>query len=58
MKILAYGTYKPKIITCKECGATLEYTPNDIKKHTNKFHSYHYVECPVCGNWCFVTVGE
>lgn len=54
MKILEYGHVHPKHLRCNGCGARLEYTPNDVKVHTNQFHTYYYVNCPVCSKWCFV----
>ena len=54
MKIISYGNIKPITIICAQCRAKLEYTPMDIKKHSNKFHTYEYVVCPVCGKWRFL----
>lgn len=54
MRIIEYGKIKPKVKRCTGCGVTFEYTPYDIKYHSNRFHEYYYVPCPVCGKWCFV----
>ena len=55
MKIIYYGKLQPKQLECKRCHTGLEYTPYDVKIHTNQFHKYFYVICPVCGKWCFVS---
>ena len=54
MTILKYGHITPKELKCRGCGAELSYTPSDVKYHTNRFHEYYYVVCPVCGKFCFV----
>lgn len=55
MKILSYGIINPKHLKCKGCYAHIEYTPVDVKSHSNKFNTYYYIPCPVCGKWCFVS---
>lgn len=40
---------------CKNCGCTLEYTPNDIKErietdYTGYKDTYCVIECPKCNN--------
>lgn len=42
-----------KEIVCKNCGVTLEYTPNDVKKRNGKDWSggpdgEEWVDCPNC----------
>lgn len=54
MRVIEYKHILPKQIICKVCGALFEYTPHDVKKHSNQFGDYYYVTCPVCGKWCFV----
>lgn len=44
-----------KRVTCRECGAILEYTPIETisAKHTDysgSTETWHYVECPRCSN--------
>ena len=39
---------------CRECGATLEYVPNDVQTHTYKDYGGgssvdKYIICPNCG---------
>lgn len=50
MKVLEYGHIKPEIIKCTGCGATLEYTKEDVIH--NKI--YDFIICPVCGKLIFV----
>lgn len=40
---------------CRNCGATLNYVPNDIKEdystdYTGGKDYYKYIQCPPCGN--------
>lgn len=42
-----------KQIVCKECGATLEYVPNDVKSYHGRDISggpdgYAWIDCPNC----------
>ena len=44
-----------KEVVCRNCGVTLEYVPNDIKKY--KSYDYtgdcdinYYIDCPSCNN--------
>lgn len=44
-----------KQVICRNCGATLEYTPNDIKEdystdYTGGRDYYRYIPCPPCGH--------
>lgn len=44
-----------KEVICCNCGATLEYTPVDIKEsystdYTGDRDYYKYIKCPPCGN--------
>ena len=44
-----------KELICRKCGATLEYTPNDIRKkivtdYTGGSDEYQYIDCPNCNN--------
>jgi DNA-directed RNA polymerase subunit RPC12/RpoP len=48
-----------KEVVCKNCGATLQYTPNDIKEgksydYTGSFDMVYSIKCPPCGNDVFV----
>lgn len=49
-----------KEVVCRNCGATLEYVPNDIQEYksydyTGDYDTYKYVKCPPCGNKVHVT---
>lgn len=40
---------------CRNCGATLNYVPNDVKEdystdYTGGKDYYKYIQCPPCGN--------
>lgn len=44
-----------KEVVCRNCGATLNYVPKDIKEriegdYTGGRDVYRYIECPPCGN--------
>jgi len=44
---------------CHNCGATLEYVPNDIQQRKSTDYSGHtdidrYIKCPPCGKEIFV----
>lgn len=44
-----------KEVVCKNCGATLQYTPNDIKEYksydyTGDYDLVYKIKCPPCGN--------
>ena len=49
MHVTKYGDIKPKKLECRSCGATLSYTPMDVKTKNLPRREYHYVVCPVCG---------
>ena len=39
---------------CRNCGATLNYVPSDIKKEVHKDYgggsdTYYHIKCPPCG---------
>ncbi len=43
-----------KAAVCRHCGVTLNYTPNDVKKHVHYSYdgssdSVKYINCPSCG---------
>lgn len=43
-----------KRISCKNCGARLEYMPCDVSSYTHRDYgggcdTYHYIGCPQCG---------
>ena len=48
MRILEYGTIKPETIKCSHCGATLEYTPKDVREKYLSSRFYRLLTCPVC----------
>ena len=38
---------------CRNCGSTLEYTPNDVKETTSTDYgggtdTYYHIDCPTC----------
>lgn len=40
---------------CRNCGATLQYVPRDVKEriegdYTGGRDVYHFIECPECNN--------
>lgn len=44
-----------KEVVCRNCGATLQYVPNDIKEdystdYTGGKDYYKYIKCPPCGH--------
>ena len=55
MKILEYGTIKPKQAHCVGCRANIEYTPMDVHKQPCGANAISFfVMCPVCGRWIYV----
>lgn len=43
-----------KEVGCRNCGATLNYVPNDVKQdystdYTGSKDYYNYITCPPCG---------
>jgi len=46
MRIIKIGNIKPKYIKCSGCGATLEYTKNDV--NYSQISNVHSVVCPLC----------
>ena len=65
MKVVKPGasTWKKKA-TCKPCGATLEYTPEDVKMGDfgcgyGDDHDFKtYIDCPECKSAVFVRVPD
>ena len=49
MHVTKYGEIKAKKLECRSCGATLSYTPMDVKEKQLMGRVYHYITCPVCG---------
>lgn len=49
MQVTKYGRIKAKKLDCVACGATLAYTPKDIKSRRLPCGEYVYITCPVCG---------
>ena len=49
MQVTKYGDIKPKKLDCRSCGATLSYTPMDVKGQRLLERDYFYTICPVCG---------
>lgn len=48
-----------KEIICRNCGATLRYTPNDIKKriesdYTGCKEQVRFIKCPLCGHEIYI----
>jgi ribosomal protein S27E len=47
-----------KQVVCKNCGATLEYVPRDIKSRTYSDYggsdTDYFIKCPPCGNEIYV----
>lgn len=44
-----------KEIVCRNCGVTLEYTPNDVKDYISHDYgggsdTYYYIPCPSCNH--------
>lgn len=44
-----------KEVICRECGATLEYVPADVKDemhydYTGDGDQFNYIDCPKCAN--------
>lgn len=53
IKIIGQDASITKRVTCRNCGAILEYTPNDVKEKTTRDISgsadtEFYIECPQC----------
>lgn len=47
-------------VVCKNCGVTIEYTPNEIKsKNVSDYgggsDTYHFLKCPKCDHTIYVT---
>ena len=48
-----------KEVVCKNCGATLNYVPADVKREESRdylggFDVSHYIKCPPCGDKVYV----
>ena len=44
-----------KEVICRNCGATLQYTPADVQQETHKDYAggsdtYYFIKCPPCGH--------
>ena len=44
---------------CRNCGATLQYVPRDVKEKTARDYgggsdTYYFIECPACNEQVFV----
>ena len=53
IKIVGQDQTKVKRVSCSNCGAMLEYVPNDIKSfirtdYTGSKDMYTYIKCPTC----------
>lgn len=58
MQITKYGRIKAKKLDCLGCGASLAYTPKDIKRKLLPYGEYVYITCPVCGRHNEAEKGE
>ena len=48
-----------KETVCRNCGATLQYVPNDIREEKSRDYTGcvdidHYIQCPPCGKKVYV----
>ena len=50
VKLICEGPHKSVIkeVVCGNCGAELEYTPNDVNERRVNFTGTKYVNCPKC----------
>jgi len=60
-KVIKIDNTIAKRITCRDCGALIEYFPNEVESRVENepygggTDMYHYLTCPNCGKqmrWC------
>lgn len=65
VKVISTDPHKSvvKEVICKGCGATLQYTPVDVKRdyttdYTGGREYYNHIDCPACGDKVHIKGGR